>query len=111
MPVTIDFSASLDWFGDGSVVFVPLSGHTPGSLGTFINRTPGERLFHVGDAVNTTEAIDKRRGKSIVLEPTDVDSARAEAGRGDVWLDGEVELGGRPLAAHLEDVDGRGASL
>jgi N-acyl homoserine lactone hydrolase len=74
-----NFDVSLDYFGDGSVVFVPLSGHTPGSLGTFINRTPGERLFHVGDAVNTTEAIDKRRGKSIVLEPTDVDSTRAEA--------------------------------
>ena len=74
-----NFDQSLDWFGDGSVVFVPLFGHTPGSLGTFINRTPGERLFHVGDAVNSTEAIEKRRGKSLVLEPTDVDSDRADA--------------------------------
>ena len=74
-----NFDESLDWFGDGSVVFVPLFGHTPGSLGTFVNTPGGERLFHVGDAVNTTEAIEKRRGKSLVLEPTDVDGPRTEA--------------------------------
>jgi len=74
-----NFDQSLDWFGDGSVVFVPLFGHTPGSLGVFVNPSAGERLFHVGDAVNTVEAIDKRRGKSIVLQGTDEDGSRADA--------------------------------
>jgi len=74
-----NFDRSADHFGDGSVVFVPLSGHTPGSIGTFVNRSPTERFFHVGDAVNTLEAIDKRRGKSIVLEVTDHDSDQADA--------------------------------
>jgi glyoxylase-like metal-dependent hydrolase (beta-lactamase superfamily II) len=74
-----NFDRSLDWFGDGSVVFVPLFGHTPGSIGTFVNRLPAERIFHVGDAANSTEAIEKRRGKSVILEGTDEDGKRADA--------------------------------
>jgi N-acyl homoserine lactone hydrolase len=72
------FDESADYFGDGSVVFVPLFGHTPGSVGTFINRSPTERYFHVGDGVNTLEAIEKRRSKSFTLGLTDHDSARAD---------------------------------
>jgi N-acyl homoserine lactone hydrolase len=72
------FDVSADYFGDGSVVFVPLPGHTPGSVGTFVNRSKHERYFHVGDAVDTIEAIEKRRGKGTLLEGTDVDSAQAD---------------------------------
>src|SRR5205823_6432119 len=35
------FDDSADLFGDGSVVAVKLSGHTPGSIGTFVNVAPG----------------------------------------------------------------------
>lgn len=73
------FDKSFDLFGDGSVVFVPLFGHTPGSMGTFVNRSAGERYFHVGDAFNTKEAIDKARGKSAVLSITDHDGKVADA--------------------------------
>ena len=64
----------------GSVGFVPLSGHTPGSLGVFVSPSAGERFFHVGDAVNTIEAVEKRRGKSIILQGTDEDGSRAARG-------------------------------
>lgn len=74
-----NFDRSLDWFGDGSVVFVPLFGHTPGSMGTFVNRTPTERYFHIGDAADTLEAVYKRRGKSVVMDVTDHDSKQADA--------------------------------
>lgn len=30
---------------------MPLPGHTPGSIGVFVNRVHGRRLFFVGDAV------------------------------------------------------------
>ncbi|KAA6460411.1 MBL fold metallo-hydrolase [Acidobacteria bacterium AB60] len=50
------FDESADLFGDGSVVVVKLPGHTPGSVGTFINLSPAQRIFHVGDAVNVSEA-------------------------------------------------------
>ena len=69
---------SADPMGDGSVVFVPLSGHTPGSMGTFVNVSPELRIFHVGDAVNTLEAMEKRRSKSVVLGMTDHDGALAD---------------------------------
>lgn len=44
------FHSSFDLFGDGSVVLVPLPGHTPGNTGMFINRSNGLRLFLIGDA-------------------------------------------------------------
>jgi len=44
------FRSSLDLFGDGSVVLVPLPGHTAGNTGMFINRANGPRVFLLGDA-------------------------------------------------------------
>jgi N-acyl homoserine lactone hydrolase len=73
------FDRSLDYFGDGSVVFVQLSGHTPGSIGTFVNLSPDRRLFHVGDAINSTEALTLRVGKSAVMRVTDHDREQSEA--------------------------------
>ncbi len=57
------FSASLDWFGDGSVVLVPLSGHTPGSVGAFVKVDSGRRYFLVGDAVWRAAALKEGRPK------------------------------------------------
>jgi glyoxylase-like metal-dependent hydrolase (beta-lactamase superfamily II) len=42
------FDSHADLFGDGSVVVVPLSGHTPGSVGVFVSLSPTRRLFHIG---------------------------------------------------------------
>lgn len=44
------FRSSYDVFGDGSIVLVPLPGHTPGQIGLFINRAHGSRLFLLADA-------------------------------------------------------------
>ncbi len=44
------FSQSLDLFGDGSLVLVSLSGHTPGSVGLFLTLDDGRRFFFTGDA-------------------------------------------------------------
>ncbi len=57
------FSASLDWFGDGSVVLVPLSGHTEGSVGVFVKVDSGRRYFLVGDAVWRAAALKDGRPK------------------------------------------------
>ncbi len=45
------FPQSADLHGDGSIVFVPLYGHTPGSVGMFLTLGSGRRFFFVGDAV------------------------------------------------------------
>ena len=50
-----NFSSSLDVFRDGTVVLVPLPGHTPGSIGMFVNLQSGKRFFFTGD---TTLAIE-----------------------------------------------------
>jgi glyoxylase-like metal-dependent hydrolase (beta-lactamase superfamily II) len=44
------FGDSHDLFGDGSLVLVPLHGHTPGSVGLFITLENGRRFFFTGDA-------------------------------------------------------------
>jgi N-acyl homoserine lactone hydrolase len=54
-PAYMGFRSSYDLFGDGSLVLVPLPGHTPGNTGLFINRANGSRLFLVGDAVWSAE--------------------------------------------------------
>ncbi len=43
------FEESLDLFGDRSLVLVPLSGHTPGSVGLFVTLEDGRRFFFTGD--------------------------------------------------------------
>jgi glyoxylase-like metal-dependent hydrolase (beta-lactamase superfamily II) len=63
-PVAFEgFEASLDWFGDGTVVLVPLHGHTPGSVGAFVTVSSGRRYFLVGDAVWSAAALREGRPK------------------------------------------------
>ncbi len=51
------FKRSLDLFGDGSIVLVPLAGHTPGGLGMFVTLKTGARYFFVGDVSWDAQAI------------------------------------------------------
>jgi glyoxylase-like metal-dependent hydrolase (beta-lactamase superfamily II) len=59
------------------VVVVPLRGHTPGSVGIFVNLTPSRRFFYVGDAVDDERGFQERVGKSLVLRDSDNDEALA----------------------------------
>ncbi len=56
-PAYENFPRSHDLFGDGAVILVPLPGHTPGSLGLFVNNCGGRRVFFVGDAVWSRDGI------------------------------------------------------
>jgi glyoxylase-like metal-dependent hydrolase (beta-lactamase superfamily II) len=71
------FDESNDLYGDGSVVVVPLRGHTPGSVGIFVNLDPHRRLFYVGDAVDEERGFQDRVGKSLLLRDSDNDAGRA----------------------------------
>lgn len=51
-----NYPASKDFFGDGSVVAVPMRGHSEGSIGMFV-ATGGKRLFLTGDTTWTVEAF------------------------------------------------------
>jgi N-acyl homoserine lactone hydrolase len=71
------FDESADLYKDGSVVVVPLRGHTPGSVGIFVNLSPTRRLFYVGDAVDDERGFQERIGKSLILRDSDNDEALA----------------------------------
>jgi len=51
------YSHSKDIFGDGTVVLVPMPGHTPGSVGMFVTVDSGTRYFLIGDVAWTREAL------------------------------------------------------
>lgn len=51
------FGRSLDWFDDGSVVVVPMPGHTPGSIGVFVNLASGPRYLFIGDTAWAEEGV------------------------------------------------------
>lgn len=53
----LGFSQSRDYYGDGSVVIVPASGHTPGSVIIFLNFPSGKRYAMLGDLVWQTEGV------------------------------------------------------
>jgi glyoxylase-like metal-dependent hydrolase (beta-lactamase superfamily II) len=67
------FDENADLYKDGSVVVVPLRGHTPGSVGIFVNLSPERRMFYVGDAVDDERGFEERVGKSLILRESDND--------------------------------------
>lgn len=50
-PPVLTFERSHDLFGDGSVVLVDMSGHTPGSVGVLLHLGEGDWALMAGDAV------------------------------------------------------------
>jgi glyoxylase-like metal-dependent hydrolase (beta-lactamase superfamily II) len=63
----LGFDRSLDLFGDGAVVLVPLSGHTAGQVGMFLNLPSGQRYFFTGDVTWTIEGLRTRADRSWLL--------------------------------------------
>lgn len=52
------FAQSHDFFGDGSVVLVPMPGHTPGSIAALVTLPGGKRFLVIGDTSWTREGVD-----------------------------------------------------
>jgi N-acyl homoserine lactone hydrolase len=71
------FDESADLYKDGSVVVVPLRGHTPGSVGIFVNLSPTKRMFYVGDSVDDERGFEERVGKPLLLRDSDNDPGLA----------------------------------
>ncbi len=57
------YAKSADLFHDGSVVVVPMPGHTPGSVGLFVTVDSGQRHFFIGDVAWTVAALKAGAGK------------------------------------------------
>src|SRR5579864_616849 len=71
------FDESADLYRDGSVVVVPLRGHTPGSVGIFVNLSPARRFFYVGDSVDDERGFEERVAKTLLLRDSDNDPVLA----------------------------------
>jgi len=69
------FKRSLDLFGDGSAVLLPLPGHTPGSVGLLLTLANGQRYFFIGDlAWNSAGINGPHRKFSIASKIVDFDA-------------------------------------
>lgn len=62
----LGFDKSKDIYGDGTIVVVPLPGHTPGSQGMFI-KLDQHLVFLIGDAADTLEAAERGLPKSQAI--------------------------------------------
>lgn len=71
------FNESADLYHDGSVVVVPLRGHTPGSVGIFVNLSLTRRFFYVGDSVDDERGFQDRVAKTLLLRDSDNDPVLA----------------------------------
>jgi glyoxylase-like metal-dependent hydrolase (beta-lactamase superfamily II) len=75
----LGFSASHDVYADGSIVVVPATGHTPGSVIVFVTPPSGKHYAFVGDLVYQLEGITQREERPwLVRRKADTD---AEANR------------------------------
>lgn len=74
------FERSHDFFKDGTLVAVPLFGHTPGSTGWFVNSGDGKRWLFIGDASWTLEGVAKPAHKARLASAL-VDYDRAEVAK------------------------------
>jgi glyoxylase-like metal-dependent hydrolase (beta-lactamase superfamily II) len=97
------FDRSADLFGDGSVVIVPLPGHTPGHVGVFVNVSREERLFLVGDSVHDSRGYRDRVDRSVIMARTDSDAPAARISAARVAQFAEIAHDVMVLPAHARD--------
>lgn len=60
------FKESSDFFKDGSIVVVRLPGHSPGSIGIFVNLSTEKRFFFTGDLTWRQEGFQFRVHKYFI---------------------------------------------
>ena len=63
-----NFNQSFDLYKDGSIVLVPMPGHTTGSMGMFVNLNNGKRYFLTGDVTYGLAGFSKPAEKSFFLK-------------------------------------------
>jgi glyoxylase-like metal-dependent hydrolase (beta-lactamase superfamily II) len=58
-------------FGDGSVIAVPLPGHTPGSTGYLVHGRGGRRWLLIGDTAWSTRGVELPAHKMVRMLDSD----------------------------------------
>jgi N-acyl homoserine lactone hydrolase len=80
-PPILRFEASADLFGDGSVIAVPLFGHTPGSTGYLLRTRGGKRVLLIGDAAWAYRGVEKPEHKMVRAVDSDSEKTGETLGR------------------------------
>lgn len=75
-PLLVPFTESLDVMGDGSLVLLPMPGHTAGSMALLVRRETRSPLLLVGDLTYEAELLERRQIPGVgsrrhLLEATD----------------------------------------
>lgn len=94
-PPLLGFPSSHDVFGDGSIVAVPMPGHTPGSVGFFIRGEGGKRWLYSGDATWTLKGVQAPAHRQPLVRPlldSDVDTLSVTIGRLHAVLEDRPEV-------------------
>ncbi|EMY70283.1 MBL fold metallo-hydrolase [Leptospira vanthielii] len=101
------YPKSLDWFGDGTAVFVPMKGHSEGSVGLFLHTENRETFFFTGDIVWRKEGFlnkkHKPRGARWIVD-YDTTTLGEEISRVHELIKVNPEL--QVIPAHDHDVQG-----
>lgn len=73
------YPQSLDIYQDGTVVVVPMPGHTPGSVGLFVTVDSGRQYFLIGDVAWTASALTRGSPKFWVAgKLVDADASQTQ---------------------------------
>ncbi|MEY4564280.1 MAG: hypothetical protein RLZZ618_3557 [Pseudomonadota bacterium] len=81
-PPVLGFARSHDVFGDGSVLLLPLGGHTAGQVGMLLSLPSGQRYLFTGDVTWTLEGFKTPADRSWLVRhilPLDHDETANQA--------------------------------
>ncbi len=104
-----NYEQSNDFFGDGSVILVPMAGHTEGSVGMFVDLGTDQRFFFTGDITWALEGFTRPAHKHALMRAVadnDADGVEQEIARVHALM--EHDPGLRVIPAH--DFDAYGAA-
>lgn len=89
------YAQSLDVYQDGTVVLVPMPGHTPGSIGLFVTVDSGTVYFFIGDVAWTQTAVQVGAPKfwaAGLLVDNDADQTQASVAQVRALVQAEPKL-------------------
>jgi glyoxylase-like metal-dependent hydrolase (beta-lactamase superfamily II) len=89
------YAQSLDLYQDGTVVLVPMPGHTPGSIGLFVTADSGTVYFFIGDVAWTKAAVQVGAPKfwaAGMLVDNNADQTQASVAQVRALVQAEPEL-------------------